>query len=124
MTVAVLAGEVSMVFDSLTGPLPHIRAGKLRALATSGKARVPVLPEVPTVIEAGVPGYTYEAWNGVVAPGGLPREIAARLNAEMVKAVALPEVSNRLASLGYARSSTHSKNSMPSSPRISRATAR
>lgn len=100
MTLAVVGGEVSMVFDSLTGPLPHIRAGKLRALAYLGERRSPQLPEVPTATEAGVP-VVYAAWNGVLAPAGTPPEAIAWLNREIVKAVASPEVSARLAGLGY-----------------------
>jgi tripartite-type tricarboxylate transporter receptor subunit TctC len=100
MTLAVVSGEVSMVFDSMTGPLPQIRAGKLRALGVTGARRVAVLPEVPTASESGVP-VVYEAWNGMLAPGGTPREIVARLNDEIAKAVAAPEVRERLSGLGY-----------------------
>jgi len=101
MTTAVVAGEVSMVFDSMTGPLPHIRAGKLRAIGYSGKQRSAVLPDVPTVAETVVPGFEYEAWNGVIAPAGVPRDIAGRLAADLGRAVAAPEVNKRLADLGY-----------------------
>jgi tripartite-type tricarboxylate transporter receptor subunit TctC len=100
MTLAVVSGEVSMVFDSLTGPLPNIRAGKLRALAYMGERRSPQLPDVPTATEAGVP-VVYAAWNGVLAPAGTPPEAIAWLNREIVKAVASPDVSARLAALGY-----------------------
>jgi tripartite-type tricarboxylate transporter receptor subunit TctC len=101
MTIAVLAGEVNVVFDSLTGPLPNIRAGKLRALAVTGKKRVGVLPDVPTVIETGVANFDYEAWNGVLLPAAAPREAVQRLNAELVRALGLPEVRERLTALGY-----------------------
>jgi tripartite-type tricarboxylate transporter receptor subunit TctC len=100
-TLAILSGEVNMTFDSLVGPLPNIRAGKLRGLAITGKKRSPVLPEVPTVIETGVANFVYESWNGVAAPAGTPPEIVQRLNAEIVKVVALPEVRDRLIALGY-----------------------
>jgi tripartite-type tricarboxylate transporter receptor subunit TctC len=100
MTLAVVSGEVSMVFDSMTGPLPQIRAGKLRALGITGSRRVAVLPDVPTASESGVP-VVYEAWNGMLAPGGTPREIVARLREEIAKAVAAPEVRDRLSGLGY-----------------------
>jgi tripartite-type tricarboxylate transporter receptor subunit TctC len=100
MTLAVVSGEVSMVFDSLTGPLPNIRAGKLRALAYTGEKRSPQLPDVPTTTEAGVP-LVYAAWNGVLAPAGTPPEAIAWLNREIVKAVSSPDVSARLAGLGY-----------------------
>lgn len=101
MTTAVVSGEVSMVFDSMTGPLPHIRAGKLRAIGYSGKQRSAVLPDVPTVAESIVPGFEYEAWNGMIAPAGVPRDIAARLAAELGRSVAAPDVNKRLADLGY-----------------------
>ena len=100
-TLAILSGEVNMTFDSLVGPLPNIRAGKLRGLAITGKKRSSVLPEVPTVIETGVANFVYESWNGVAAPAGTPPEIVQRLNAEIVKVVALPEVRDRLIALGY-----------------------
>jgi tripartite-type tricarboxylate transporter receptor subunit TctC len=100
MTLAVVAGEVSMVFDSLTGPLPNIRAGKLRALGYTGAKRSPQLPDVPTATESGVP-VVYEAWNGMLAPAGTPPEIIGWLNREIAKAVASPDVRERLSGLGY-----------------------
>ena len=100
MTLAVVSGEVSMVFDSLTGPLPNIRAGKLHALAYLGAKRSPQLPDVPTAIEAGVP-VTYAAWNGVLAPAGTPTEAVNWLHREIARAVASPEVRDKLAGLGY-----------------------
>ena len=100
MTLAVLSGEVSMVFDSMTGPLPNVRAGKLRALAYMGEKRSPQLPDVPTATEAGVP-VVYAAWNGMMAPAGTPPEAIAWLHREMVKAVASAEVSEKLSGLGY-----------------------
>ncbi len=101
MTTAVVAGEVSMVFDSMTGPLPHIRAGRLRAIGYSGKQRSSVLPDVATVAETIIPGFEYEAWNGVIAPAGVPRDIARRLAADLGRAVAAPDVNKRLSDLGY-----------------------
>jgi tripartite-type tricarboxylate transporter receptor subunit TctC len=100
MTLAVVSGEVSMVFDSLTGPLPNIRAGKLRALGYTGAKRSSQLPEVPTATESGVP-VVYEAWNGMLAPAGTPAEAIAWLNREIAKAVASPDVRERLSALGY-----------------------
>jgi tripartite-type tricarboxylate transporter receptor subunit TctC len=101
MTAAILAGEVSMVFDSMTGPLPHIRAGKLRALAVTSPKRTTQLPEIPTVSETVAAGFAYEAWNGVLAPAGTPREIVQRLAAEVAKAVASADVRERLIGAGY-----------------------
>jgi tripartite-type tricarboxylate transporter receptor subunit TctC len=100
MTLAVVSGEVSMVFDSLTGPLPNVRAGKLRALGITSARRAGVLPDVPTVSESGVP-VVYESWNGVLAPAGTPPEIIAQLNREFVRAIAAPEVREKLSALGY-----------------------
>jgi tripartite-type tricarboxylate transporter receptor subunit TctC len=100
MTLAVLSGEVSMVFDSMTGPLPNVRAGKLRALAYMGEKRSPQLPDVPTATEAGVP-VVYAAWNGMMAPAGTPPEAITWLHREIVKAVASPDVNEKLSGLGY-----------------------
>ncbi len=106
MTAALLSGEISMVFDSMTGPLPNIRAGKLRGLGVTSKQRAPVIPELPTVAETVAPTYAYEAWNGVLVPAGTPREIVARLAAEIAKAVAAPDVHQRLTAAGYVPIST------------------
>ena len=100
MTLAVLSGEVSMVFDSMTGPLPNIRAGKLKALGYMGEKRSPQLPDVPTATEQGVPA-VYAAWNGMMAPAGTPPEAMAWLHREIVRAVQSPEVNERLLALGY-----------------------
>ncbi|OGA77371.1 MAG: hypothetical protein A3G81_09660 [Betaproteobacteria bacterium RIFCSPLOWO2_12_FULL_65_14] len=100
MTLAVVSGEVSMVFDSMTGPLPQIRAGKLRAIGYMGEKRSPQLPDVPTAKEQGVPA-VYAAWNGMMAPAGTPPEAIAWLHREIVRAVASKEVTERLSGLGY-----------------------
>src|SRR5436190_22277058 len=88
----VLGGQVQMMFDAITTMAPHVQAGKLRALATSGKSRSAVLPEVPTVSEAGVPGYEAVIWLGLMAPAGTPRAIVERLNAEVTRATGSPEM--------------------------------
>jgi tripartite-type tricarboxylate transporter receptor subunit TctC len=105
-TLAILSGEVNLTFDSLVGPLPNIRAGKLRALATTGTRRAAMLPEVPTVTETGVATFSYESWNGVSAPAASPKEIVQRLNTEIVRIVAMPEVRKQLGGLGYEPVST------------------
>ena len=69
----ILGGQVQMMFDAITTMAPHVRAGKLKALATTGKARSRVLPDVPTVAEAGVPGYEAVIWLGIMAPAGTPQ---------------------------------------------------
>jgi len=101
MTVAVVAGEVNMVFDSLTGPLQHIRSGALRAIAMMGTNRNTALPDVPTMSEAGLPGFSYESWNGILAPAGTPEVAINRIHQEIVAALALLDVRERLTGLGY-----------------------
>jgi tripartite-type tricarboxylate transporter receptor subunit TctC len=87
-----LGGQVQMMFDAITTMAPHVRGGKLRALATSGKTRSGVLPDLPTLSEAGVPGYDAVIWLGLMAPAGTPKPVIDRLNAELRKIAASPEV--------------------------------
>jgi tripartite-type tricarboxylate transporter receptor subunit TctC len=96
----VLGGQVQMMFDAIPTMAPNVRAGKLRALGTSGKVRSTVLPEVPTLNEAGVPGYDAVIWLGIMAPAGTPRAIVDRLNAEITKAVNSPELKKSWADQG------------------------
>jgi tripartite-type tricarboxylate transporter receptor subunit TctC len=95
-----LGGQVQVMFDNVPNVLPHVKAGKLRALATSGSRRSPLAPDVPTVAEAGVPGYEVNVWFGLVAPAGTPREIVQKLNAEVLKILAMPDVRERFQSQG------------------------
>ncbi len=88
----ILGGQVQMMFDAITTMAPNVRAGKLKALATSGKTRSSVLPEVPTVSEAGVAGYDAVIWLGLMAPAATPRPVVERLNAEVRRIVASPEL--------------------------------
>jgi tripartite-type tricarboxylate transporter receptor subunit TctC len=88
----VLGGQVQMMFDAVTTMSEHAKAGQVRALATTGKTRSAVLPNVPTMSEAGVPGYEAVIWLGIMAPKGTPRAIVAKLNAEITKIVSRPEV--------------------------------
>jgi tripartite-type tricarboxylate transporter receptor subunit TctC len=88
----VLGGQVQMMFDAITTMAPNVQAGKLKALGSSGRSRSNVLPDVPTVSEAGVPGYEAVIWLGIMAPAGTPRPIVDKLNAEIRRIVALPEV--------------------------------
>lgn len=90
--LSILSGQVQMMFDAITTMGPNARAGKVKALATSGQARSNVMPELPTVAEAGVPGYEATIWLGVVAPKGTPKAIVERLNAEITKVTTSPEV--------------------------------
>ena len=96
----VMAGHVQLMFDTVMSALPHVQAGKLRALAVSGAERAPVAPDVPTIAEAALPGYEAIAWNGLFAPAGTPRAIIDQLNAEVVRALQSEKVKEQLASLG------------------------
>jgi tripartite-type tricarboxylate transporter receptor subunit TctC len=95
-----LAGQVDMMFDNTPNVLPHVRAGKLKAIAVSSKTRTPLAPEVPTVDEAGVPGYDVTVWFGILTVAGTPRDIVQRLNAEIVKILTSPEVRERFGKSG------------------------
>jgi len=95
-----LGGQVQMAFFGIPPLLPHIRSGKLRALAVTGKRRSPELPEVPTVHEAALPGYEVSPWYGLLAPAGTSRAIITRLNAEVARVVRSAEMREKLASQG------------------------
>jgi len=95
-----LAGQVQLASMGLPVAVPHAQSGKLRAIAVTGAARSPLLPEVPTVSEAGLPGFEVTSWYGVFGPAGLPADIVAKLNSEIGTAVTAPEVKERLAALG------------------------
>jgi len=96
-----LGGQVMMMFDNIPSALPHIKSGRLRALATTGSKRDPLLPELPTLAEAGVPGYESGVWFGLAVAAGTPKEIIAKLNAEAVKGTKAPEYVKRMTELGY-----------------------
>src|SRR5260221_14187265 len=97
---AVISGEVPVIFDNLTSAIPHIKSGRLRALAVTTATRYPELPDVPTMQEAGVAGYEATAWFGIIAPRGMPRDIILRVNGEVNKALALADVSEKLGQQG------------------------
>ncbi len=97
---AILGGQVQMMFDAITTMAAHARAGKVRALASSGKTRSPVTPDVPTVTEAGVPGYETTIWLGLMAPAGTPRAVLEKLNREVNRIVNSPEVRETWAKQG------------------------
>jgi tripartite-type tricarboxylate transporter receptor subunit TctC len=88
----VLGGQLEMMFDAIPTMSEHIKSGKVRALATTGKARSAVLPDVPTMNEAGVPGYEATIWLGLMAPKGTPAAVVAKLNAEIAKITGNPDV--------------------------------
>jgi tripartite-type tricarboxylate transporter receptor subunit TctC len=85
LMAAALAGEITWTIEGLTSQLPYVNAGKLRALAVTGRERSPALPDVPTMAEAGVGGYEFAGWTGFAAPAGTPRPIIERLHAEIVR---------------------------------------
>src|SRR5438876_2881554 len=95
-----IAGNVQLMFESTNSIAPHVKAGRVRALAVTGAQRAHSLPEVPTLMEAGVPGYEVSAWTGVIGPAGLPRPILERLNGAVNAAIAEPNTKERLAQLG------------------------
>jgi tripartite-type tricarboxylate transporter receptor subunit TctC len=96
----VMGGHVQMMFDAVTAMKGNIDAGQVRALATTGEKRSAVLPDVPTVSEAGVPGYEATIWLGIMAPKGTPPEIVDRLNAEIARIIAKPSIREAWAKQG------------------------
>jgi len=96
----VLSGNVHLVFIGIPAAAPHIKAGKLRALAVVAPQRSPALPEVPTVAEAGLPDFEVTTWYGILAPAGTPRNVITRVNGELVKIMHAPELREKLAATG------------------------
>ncbi|MEO7404151.1 MAG: tripartite tricarboxylate transporter substrate-binding protein, partial [Burkholderiales bacterium] len=96
-----IGGQVNMMFDNIPSSLPHIKAGKLRAIATTGAKRDPALPDLPTIAEAGVAGYESGVWFGLAVPVATPPEVIAKLNVEAVQATKSPEFATRMRDLGY-----------------------
>ena len=94
-----IGGQVQVMFDNVPSIGPHVKAGRVRGIAVSGPRRSPVFPEIPTVAEAGVPGYETIAWGGVIGPANLPKEIVARLLTEIRTAYASPAVQERYRNL-------------------------
>jgi tripartite-type tricarboxylate transporter receptor subunit TctC len=97
---AVMSGEAQMTFNVITGTLPHVRSGKLRAIAVSSAKRAEVAPEIPTVEESGVPRFEVIAWYNMFAPARTPRSIVNRLNAELNRMLLQPDVRERFRTLG------------------------
>ncbi len=95
-----IGGSVLTEIDVLPTALPPVKAGRLKALGTGSATRLAVAPDVPTIAEAGVPGFEYASWYGFVAPPNLPRDILDRLNAEIVRALKLPEIADKLSGAG------------------------
>lgn len=95
-----LAGHVDLVFSDALPVMQHIRAGKLRALATTGPERSPLAPDIPTCVESGVPGLVAVNWWGVLLPAGTPKAIADKFHDDLVKVMQQPELKEKFASLG------------------------
>ena len=95
-----ISGQVAMYFPGVPVALPMVKAGKVRAFATTGPKRLPALPDVPTVAEAGIPGYQVILWYGLLGPAGLPTEITHKIQADVARVLKMPDVAERLAGLG------------------------
>jgi len=98
--VEAIAGRVDFMFTPIVSSIPNIRDNRLRALAVSTAKRSSILPDVPTVAEAGVPGFVFDFWIGLLAPAKTPRDIVNKLNQEVAKALTMPDVKERMAKLG------------------------
>ena len=98
---AVLGGEVSLVFGNIAQSSPQVKAGRLRALGVTSSRRSPVMPDVRTIAESGVPGFDTSTWYGMLAPAGTPRAVVDKINAEIVRVLQLPEVRERLAAEAF-----------------------
>ena len=96
-----LGGQVMMMFDNIPSAIPHIKSGKLKALATTGAKRDPLLPDLPTLAEAGISGYESGVWFGLAVPANTPRDVIMKLNAEAIKGTRSPEFVKRMTELGY-----------------------
>ena len=94
-----IAGQVEVMFDNLTSISPHVKSGKLRGLGVSSLKRSPIFPDIPTIAEAGVPGYETNAWGGIVVPVGTPRAIVTKLNTEINTALRSPTLKERYAAI-------------------------
>jgi tripartite-type tricarboxylate transporter receptor subunit TctC len=98
--VDLVAGQIPVMFDNVPPLLPHVRSGRIRALANTSLTRLSVLPDVPTLDESGLKGFDAVGWNGLLAPAGTPREIVARLHTEVARILRAPEVRDQLTSQG------------------------
>jgi tripartite-type tricarboxylate transporter receptor subunit TctC len=99
-TIDLVAGHVTIMFNNMLSAIPHVKGGRLRALAVTTAKRSSAVPEVPAIAEAGVKGYEVSGWYGVLAPAGLPADVLARLNGEVNRAMRQPEIVRRLAGEG------------------------
>ncbi|HUG21093.1 Bug family tripartite tricarboxylate transporter substrate binding protein [Piscinibacter sp.] len=97
----VMGGTTDMVMDLMFSSMPHVTAGKLRAIAITSAARAPALPDVPTLAESGLPGLVLSVWNGLMVPANTPKDVVAKLNTAIRKAMSAPDIKERLASQGF-----------------------
>ncbi len=100
-TAAVLAGEAQLLFTATGASVPHIRSGRIRAIAVSSAKRVSVLPDVPSVAESGLPGYDVDGWYGIMAPAGTPKAIVDRIYRDVAEIIAMPEVAAQIQGAGF-----------------------
>ena len=100
ITIALLSGEIDVVFSDMAVVLPHVQAGRLRALAVTGAKPTPLVPGLPTVSDSGVPGFVMTSWWGMFGPAGLPQPVVMRLNSELVRILKTPDVQKTFATLG------------------------
>jgi len=100
-TLDVISGHIPVMFSATSLVIEQIRDGKIRALAGGGARRLALLPAVPTIAESGVPGFDFNTWMSILAPLNTPKELISRLNAEIIKALAVPDVKERLVSIGF-----------------------
>ena len=99
--VALLSGEITMILGEPASIVGFVKAGRVRALAVTGAKRAPAMPELPTIAEAGVPGYEATSWNGMLAPAGTPADVIKRLNAEFNRIIGTPDMTKRMLANGY-----------------------
>lgn len=100
----VVAGQVPLMFDTMLSAMPFVKSGRLKAIAVTSPQRSPAAPEIPTIAESGLPGYSVFAWNGLLAPAGTPPAVIAKLSEELKKAMALPVVKEKFSAQGFAAS--------------------
>ena len=99
--IALLGGEVQLMFDSISSSLPHVKAGKLKALAVTGSKRSHVMPQLPTVAESGLPEFIVDGWYSILAPAGTPPAIVNKISADIARAMQFPETRERIMASGY-----------------------
>ena len=95
-----IGGRITMIFDNMPSALPLVKGGEVRAIAVTSATRSPAAPNIPTIAESGLPGFEATSWFALYAPAGLPREVQAKINAETLRVMALPDVREKLAALG------------------------